>query len=87
MTKRLKGLNQHRFKGNPEEKRFAEAWAAQGPKHLGYLLDNGEWTPLTPSDHDEAIAATVIQWLGSPVGQIMLCDLGYTNILLSRKDK
>lgn len=78
-----KGLHEYRFKSNPEEKRFAEAWRDQN-KHgdnLAYLLDERKDTmgrPPTPSDRDYVVAATVVQWLGSPVGQGFLRDLGYT---------
>lgn len=77
-----KGLHTHRFKDNPEEKRFADAWLDQN-KHgnnLAHLLDQRpvhQGHPPTPSDRDYVVAATVIQWLGSPVGQIFLRDLGY----------
>ena len=80
--KRTKGLHEHRFRDNPEERRFAEAWAEHN-KHgstLAYLLDPtqaGGVRPPDPSDRDKVVAATVIQWLGSPVGQCFLRDLGY----------
>lgn len=75
------GLHPHRLKDNPEEKRFADAWAETC--HLGstlaYLLWEGDQRgrPPEPSDRDHAVAATVIQWLGSPVGQSWLAGLGY----------
>lgn len=85
MSKGLKnkGLHTHRFKGNPEERRFAEAWEEQN-RHcltLPYLLDPehgcGIRRPPDPSDRDREVAATVVQWLGSPVGRSFLRDLGY----------
>ena len=75
-----KGLHTHRFKDNPEEKRFADAWSRQNynGRHLGYLLCCGDQQHApAPSDRDEQVAATVIQWLGSPVGQAFLRDMGY----------
>lgn len=78
-----KGLHTHRFKDNPEEKRFADAWLEQN-KHgdnLAHLLDERPTRggrPPTPGDRDYVVAATVIQWLGSPVGQHFLKDLGYS---------
>lgn len=74
------GLNTHRFKQNPEEKRFSDAWVEQQQgKTLAYILDPkpGNGYPPDPSDRDEVVGATVIQWLGSPVGQAFLEDLGY----------
>ena len=78
---KTKGLHPDRFKENPEEKRFAEAWDAQNQhgSNLAYLLCEGSQVgrPLEPSDREHEVAATVIQWLGSPVGQGFLRDLGY----------
>ena len=73
-------LNCHRFADNPEERRFAEAWAdfCAAGKTLAYLLTVGDQRfPVAPTDREEQVAATVIQWLGSPVGQGFLRDLGY----------
>lgn len=77
-----KGLSQHRFNQNPLEKKFAEAWEKintvnrNGNNTLDYLLaenvnkPNGEVT-----ERDRVVAATIIQWLGSPVGQYFLKDV------------
>jgi hypothetical protein len=76
---KIKGLHTYRFQDNPEEKAFAEAWEEQhlgNGRHLGYLLSKTQ-DPEVPSFRDELVAATVIQWLGSPVGQIFLRNLGY----------
>jgi hypothetical protein len=76
----VRGLHTHRFKDNPEEKRFADAWSAHNAagKTLAYLLTIGDQRfPGAPTDGEERVAATVIQWLGSPVGQGFLRDLGY----------
>jgi hypothetical protein len=79
---KVKGVSTHRFRDNPEELRFAQAWDDQNKygHHLAHLLDTrsvhtGEPPPV--SERDEVVAATVIQWLGSPVGQAFLRDLGY----------
>lgn len=78
-----KGLHQHRFRDNPEERRFAQAWEDRNVygQNLDYLLDTGPGRgslhPPPASDRDRVVAATVIQWLGSPVGQGFLQDLGY----------
>lgn len=76
-----KGLSQRRFKDNPMEQKFAQVWEdfnssegrLDGRGTLDYLLaadcnrPDGEVT-----ERDRQVAATVIQWLGSPVGQYFL---------------
>jgi hypothetical protein len=71
---RNKGLHQYRFKQNPLEKKFAKAWEQQNKEFergtLDYLLAvdcNSPKGEVTKRDRE--VAATVIQWLGSPVGQ------------------
>ena len=84
MTKpRHRGLRYYRCKSNPEEKRFAQAWekANGGVRYviLEYLLGDGQHAvPVTP--REITVAATVVQWLGSPVGQSFLHDLGYSRL-------
>jgi ribosome biogenesis SPOUT family RNA methylase Rps3 len=79
---KYKGLHTHRFKDNPEEKLFAEEWDKVNVlgHNLAYLLDPmngvGGRSP-EPTDRENEVAATVIQWLGSPIGQHFLRDLGY----------
>jgi hypothetical protein len=82
-TSRHYGLRTYRFEANPEEERFALAWITRNEREglLNLLLDpaygsNGRSVDV--DDRDAAVAATVIQWLGSPVGQSFLRDLGYT---------
>lgn len=49
---------------------------------LEYLLGGPEaqnWPGPGPvSDRDQQVAETVIQWLGSPVGEAFLRDVGFT---------
>ena len=85
VKKHYQGMSPHRYKDNPLELAFAVAWQEMnedsrgGPNdihsHLAYLMDHrGEpKPPLT--DRDRKIAATVFQWLGSPVGKGVLLDL------------
>lgn len=74
------GLHTHRLSDNPEEARFAEAWRRmQAGSTLAWLLTVGSprgW-PVPSNPSAEVVAATVIQWLGSPVGRGFLADLGY----------
>lgn len=80
MKEKFVSLHQHRLKDNPEELKFARAWT-RFSAHLRYLLDTRrEIRPADPSLRDEQVAATVIQWLGSPVGQRFLRDLGYVKV-------
>ena len=79
-----KGLHTHRFELNPEEQRFAEAWQKHNDRgetlyHLLDLRKDRRGHPPVASGPDVELAATVIQWLGSPVGQGFLRDLGYVN--------
>ena len=74
-----KGKNTYRFKQNPLELRYAEEWeslntilngALNGRGVLDYILSDDKNMPNGEvSDRDREVAATVIQWLGSPVGQ------------------
>ena len=87
------GLYGYRFDDNPEERRFAEAWdqcfgvwSAMG-NHV-HVLDSlmspegyPEARPKQATKRDHLVAATVVQWLGSPVGQCFLRDLGYNKVL------
>lgn len=67
------GKSTHRFSQHPLEQKFAETWQTEQDfgNVLAYLLgdDNQKGHP---SDRDILVAATVIQWLGSPVGQSFL---------------
>jgi len=86
------GLHAHRLRDNPEERRFAAQWQDDNEVgsvlawllHLGYQSGR----PPAPSEHDVRTAATVIQWLGSPVGQAFLARLGYEKQTMNtRKSK
>jgi hypothetical protein len=81
MKKRTTGMRAYRFKENPEELRFARAWNKIGESLLPHALDDrpeqGGFPPPKPSDRDYLVSATLIQWLGSPMGQSFLESLGY----------
>lgn len=73
-----KGLSVNRLQDNPLEKAFAETWEEYNGQfnQLAYMLseDNKlDWENV--SDRDAQIAATVIQWLGSNVGQAFVRDV------------
>ena len=76
--KPLRGNNEHRLEQNPLEKRFAEIWENKVTDNrlLDYLLSHpNAKTQHFPTDHEHFVAATVIQWLGSPVGQHFLTEV------------
>ena len=82
MKRKHEGLAPYRLKDNPEERRIAKAWQKHNDdgNTLAWLLDPERGCahrPPDPSDRDVVVAATVLQWLGSPVGQGFLCKLGY----------
>ena len=76
-----KGMRQYRFKDNPIEKRFAKIWEEENtPEYKNGILDylladdpNHPWDEVTK--RDRLVAATVIQWLGSPVGNGFLREV------------
>ena len=69
----FEGLNTHRLTDNPLELAFAREWHEQNASYdiLAWILSK-ENQKGNPSERDVQIAATVIQWLGSPVGQRFL---------------
>jgi hypothetical protein len=75
------GLHSHRLhpkQGNPLEVRFAKAWALSNEqgRTLDHLLNTtSSGSPPEASTADAIVAATVVQWLGSQVGQSFLCDV------------
>lgn len=75
------GVNTNRLKNNPEENRFAQAWKTENDqgKLLDYLLDPAfkGMMPGPSTEREAQVAATAIQWLGTPVGRSFLRDLGY----------
>lgn len=70
------GKHTNRLSREPLEQKFHDEWKLQQQygNTLEYILgDNNERAVL--SERDEMVAATVIQWLGSPVGQNFLRDV------------
>jgi hypothetical protein len=71
-----------RFPREPEEERIYKAWVdlceeGEGT-FLQNMLDPGSPIPPQINQRDAEVATLTIQWLGSPVGQAFLRDLGYT---------
>lgn len=70
-----KGLSVHRLSREPLEAIYARHWQSANGQRPGmphgvleYLLGDGN-QPRDVTQAEATIAATVIQWLGSPVGQ------------------
>jgi len=81
---RHRGKNRHRLAQNPQEQVFADNWERwnEHPRSiLGYLVGDGNRTGHY-SEEEAKTTATVIQWLGSPVGEAFLNECGY-----ARKEK
>ena len=75
---RHKGVNAGRLTREPLEARFAKQWQQQNDygNTLAHILNvRGDGRPAEPSERDAEVAATVIQWLGSHVGQNFLRDV------------
>lgn len=81
-----KGKHQYRFNKNLSEKKVADRWEElnvsrydnelDGRGVLDYLLANDPNYPDGQvSERDREVAATVIQWLGSPVGMGFIKDI------------
>jgi hypothetical protein len=75
----LYGLNHQRLCREQLEALFAELWAKENGREkraplLAHLLSDGRNNsmPPIPSDRDWLVANTIVQWLGSPVGQAFL---------------
>ena len=71
-----KSINEHRLSTNPLESKFLKAWKECNNKYDGrdtidYILSKNKdhHFPDIATDRDREVAATLIQWLGSPVGQ------------------
>ena len=73
------------------EKAFAEEWATLNECIPGRLTATINWLkgidnkPLPTTKGEEVMAATVIQWLGSPVGQCFLDEVKARHLILKRK--
>lgn len=73
----VKSLNEHRLSQNPLEQIYLEEWKKIRSRNLPYILEGNRPT-YEFTERDEVVAATVIQWLGSPVGQ------GFVRTVLDR---
>lgn len=74
-----RGIRRERFRSNPEERAFSDAWEVFARNNLKYLISNEDFPPTPTQDMATAVAC-VVQWLGSPVGQAFLRNLGYVKV-------
>lgn len=76
LEKGNKGLRTYRFEKNPHERAATELWDIHNNQSnlLSYILGDGQRHGIV-SERDELVAATLMQWLGSPVGRNFLRDL------------
>ena len=74
-----KSINAHRLRSNPLERAFVKEWERinDGDKLLKYVLDrtHSNQGNHVPSEIEQEVAVTLIQWLGTPVGQGFLRDV------------
>jgi hypothetical protein len=78
IKKRHRGIRFARTKREPLERAFAVAWQEvqeTSPLLLEHILSNTN-TPHVISDNDRLVANTIIQWLGTNVGQCFLSGVG-----------
>ena len=73
IKKKYKGKHADRYGREPLEEIFAQLWQerdepGQQP-FLGWLLSTNYHEPENVSERDYLVAATVVQWFGSTVGQ------------------
>jgi hypothetical protein len=76
LKEEFKGLGVHRLKDNPLERVFAEKWQEQCEKAtLEYIISGFANRRDPVSKEVQVTSNTVIQWLGSPVGQGFLVEV------------
>lgn len=65
------GMYTYRQQSNPKEKVYADRWSELADEYLNSLLygPNKDKEPDDLLQRDAIVAATLIQWLGSPIGQ------------------
>lgn len=81
----MEGNKVYRHKQNPEEKRFHDEFIREhGDRDMSAIVLEQNKTGTAPSRYltpeEEKIVISAMQWLGSPVGQCFLRDMGYEKI-------
>jgi predicted transport protein len=82
LKKKYRGVHSDRYGREPLEKLFAELWQEENQKNvnsdhttLDWILTTDEHNVGFSSKRDYEVASTIIQWLGSAVGQGFLRDV------------
>jgi hypothetical protein len=85
----MKGYKTDRHKNNPKEKEFHDKFIELFEGSWPYEMDLVVFKPKLSSyyfpendsltDREKRIVISTIQWLGSPVGQKFLNDVGFVN--------
>lgn len=78
----MKGNKTYRHKQNPEEKLFHDTFISQhGDRDMSAIVLEPNKSGTAPSRYltpeEEKIVISAMQWLGSPLGQCFLRDMGY----------
>lgn len=80
-----RGARTYRFAENPAEKVLSDEWHSENTREgvghgmLSWLMGDGN-KPGATTARDEYVAATVIQWLGTPVGHSFLEKCGFVRL-------
>ena len=80
VKKMYQGMRPYRYKDNPLEKEFALQWQHENDRPsnsdslISWLLTNDNNSAII-SDRDRLVAATIIQWLGTPCGKYFLSEI------------
>lgn len=94
----MRGKHTHRLKSNPLERVASNQWNEhnRNGKLLEYIMGDGAKPATDVSDRDQLVAATVMQWLGSPVGLAYVDEFivkrrameaaGWSNLLQRKQD-
>jgi len=79
MSNPIQGINANRLPREPLERKFSVLWDHINDRQrvLSYILDRSQANrgDYNPTKVEIEVVATVIQWLGSPVGQGFLADI------------
>ena len=80
----MKSFKEHRFESNPQEKIFVDEFIKEHgfyANDIDLIVFGHPSNSMAPkdylSDREKDIVVSVIQWLGSPVGQGFLNSCGF----------
>ena len=79
----MKSFKEYRFENNPQEKIFVEQFIKDHEFYndIDLIIFGHSSDSMTPkdylSDREKDIVVSLVQWLGSPVGQAFLDSCGF----------